>query len=51
MTRMKWLAAFLLVCGIAMVRAPKQPQRARRLLFASLIYLPVVLLTMVVNRI
>ena len=45
------LGLVLLACGIAMVRAPKQPQRARRLLFASLVYLPVVLLTMVVDRI
>jgi heme O synthase-like polyprenyltransferase len=45
------LGLVLLACGIAMVRAPKQPQRARRLLFASLIYLPVVLLIMVVDRI
>lgn len=45
------LGLVLLAYGIAMVRAPKQPQRARRLLFASLIYLPVVLLMMVVNRI
>jgi len=45
------LGLALLACGIAMVRAPEQPQRARRLLFASLVYLPVVLLMMVVNRI
>jgi len=45
------LGLILLACGVAMVRAPKQPQRARRLLFASLIYLPVVLLIMVVDRI
>ena len=45
------LGLVLLACGIAMVRAPRQPRRARRLLFASLIYLPVVLLMMVVNRI
>ena len=45
------LGLVLLGCGIAMVRAPGQPQRARRLLFASLVYLPVVLLIMVVDRI
>ena len=45
------LGLVLLACGIAMVRAPEQPQRARRLLFASLVYLPAVLLMMVVNRI
>ena len=45
------LGLVLLACGFAMVRAPKQPHRARRLLFASLVYLPVVLLMMVVNRI
>ncbi len=36
--------------GIAMVRAPEAPQPARRLLFASLVYLPVVLLMMVVDK-
>jgi protoheme IX farnesyltransferase len=45
------LGLALLACGIAMVRAPEQPHRARRLLFASLVYLPVVLLLMVVDRI
>jgi protoheme IX farnesyltransferase len=45
------LGLALLACGIAMVRAPEQPHRARRLLFASLVYLPVVLLMMVVDRI
>jgi heme o synthase len=45
------LGLVLLACGIAMVGAPGQPQPARRLLFASLVYLPVVLLMMVVNRI
>jgi heme o synthase len=45
------LGLVLLACGIAMVRAPGQPQPARRLLFTSLVYLPVVLLMMVINRI
>jgi heme o synthase len=37
--------------GIAMVRAPEQPKPARRLLFASLVYLPIVLLMMVVDKV
>jgi protoheme IX farnesyltransferase len=45
------LGAGMLAFAIAMVRAPGRAQAARRLLFASLVYLPVVLLMMVVDRI
>ena len=41
----------MLLFGVAMVREPKRAQAARRLLFASLIYLPVVLLMMVIDKI
>jgi len=41
----------MLSYGIAMVRSPGQPQPARRLLFASLVYLPIVLLMMVVDKV
>jgi protoheme IX farnesyltransferase len=54
LTYMAVAAAFGLAMfgyGIAMVRAPEQPRPARRLLFASLIYLPVVLLMMVVDKV
>jgi protoheme IX farnesyltransferase len=37
--------------GVAMVRAPGRAQAARRLLFASLIYLPIVLLMMVIDKV
>ncbi|MFZ1887003.1 MAG: heme o synthase [Candidatus Binataceae bacterium] len=43
--------AAMLLFGVAMVRAPKRAQSARRLLFASLIYLPIVLLMMVIDKI
>lgn len=43
--------AAMLLFGIAMVRAPGRAQAARRLLFASLIYLPIVLLMMVIDKI
>jgi heme o synthase len=45
------LGAGMLGFAIAMVRAPGRAQAARRLLFASLVYLPVVLLMMVIDRI
>ncbi len=41
----------MLAFGVAMVRAPEKPQSARRLLFASLVYLPVVLLMKVVDKV
>ncbi len=44
------LGAAMLACGYAMVRAPQKAQAARRLLFASLFYLPIVLLVMVLDR-
>ncbi|HVA76665.1 MAG TPA: heme o synthase [Candidatus Binataceae bacterium] len=43
--------AAMLLLGIAMVRAPGRAQAARRLLFASLIYLPIVLLMMVIDKV
>ncbi|MGC1343564.1 MAG: hypothetical protein WA854_14625, partial [Candidatus Binataceae bacterium] len=43
--------AAMLIFGVAMVRAPRRAQAARRLLFASLIYLPIVLLMMVIDKI
>ncbi len=45
------LGAGMLAFGIVMVRNPNQPQPARRLLFASLVYLPIVLLMMVVDKV
>ena len=45
------LGLAMLAYGIAMVRAPGRPQPARRLLFASLVYLPIVLLMMVVDKV
>ncbi len=44
------LSAGMLGFGIAMVSAPDEPHPARRLLFASLVYLPIVLLMMVVDK-
>jgi protoheme IX farnesyltransferase len=44
------LGAGMLAYGIAMVRRPGDASAARRLLFASLIYLPAVLLAMVLDR-
>ncbi|MGH7780074.1 MAG: heme o synthase [Candidatus Binataceae bacterium] len=41
----------MIMFGVAMVRAPGRAQAARRLLFASLIYLPIVLLMMVIDKI
>jgi protoheme IX farnesyltransferase len=43
--------AAMLLYGVAMVRAPGRAQAARRLLFASLVYLPIVLLMMVIDKI
>ncbi len=44
------LGAALFGFGCAMVRAPGRAQAARRLLFASIVYLPIVLLAMVLDR-
>ena len=41
-----WMLAF----GISMVRAPGSSKAARRLLLASLVYLPIVLLVLVLDR-
>ncbi|MHB8382284.1 MAG: heme o synthase [Candidatus Binataceae bacterium] len=43
--------AAMLLLSVAMVRAPGRAQAARRLLFASLIYLPVALLMMVIDKV
>jgi protoheme IX farnesyltransferase len=45
------LGAAMLGCGYAMVRAPGKAQAARRLLFASLFYLPIVLLVLVLDKV
>jgi len=42
-----WMLAF----GVAMVRAPGNSKAARRLLLASLVYLPIVLLVLVLDRV
>jgi heme O synthase-like polyprenyltransferase len=41
-----WMLAF----GVSMVRAPGSSKAARRLLLASLVYLPIVLLVLVLDR-
>jgi heme O synthase-like polyprenyltransferase len=45
------LGAAMLVFGLAMVRAPENLGKARRLLLASLVYLPIVLLVLVLDRV
>jgi heme o synthase len=45
------LGAAMLACAIAMVRAPARAAAARRLLYASLFYLPIILLVLVLDRI
>jgi protoheme IX farnesyltransferase len=42
-----WMLAF----GVAMVRAPGDAKAARRLLLASIVYLPIVLLVLVLDRV
>ncbi|HUY28661.1 MAG TPA: heme o synthase [Candidatus Binataceae bacterium] len=44
------LGLAMLAFALAMIRAPGRAQAARRLLFASLIYLPIVLLMMVIDK-
>jgi len=44
------LGAGMLMFGFAMVRSPASLRAARRLLFASLVYLPIVLLVLVLDR-
>ena len=44
------LGVAMLGFAVAMIRAPGRAQAARRLLFASLIYLPIVLLMMVIDK-
>ncbi len=45
------LGATMLVCAVAMVRAANTVAAARRMLFASLVYLPVVLLVLVLDKV
>jgi protoheme IX farnesyltransferase len=45
------LGAAMLMFGFAMVRAPENATAARRLLLASLVYLPIVLLALVLDRV
>jgi len=45
------LALWMLAFGIAMVRAPGNSKAARRLLLASIVYLPIVLLVLVLDRV
>jgi protoheme IX farnesyltransferase len=45
------LAIWMLAFGVAMVRAPRNAKAARRLLLASLVYLPIVLLVLVLDRV
>lgn len=45
------LGVWMLAFGIAMVRAPGNSKAARRLLLASLVYLPIVLLVLVLDRV
>jgi protoheme IX farnesyltransferase len=45
------LAVWMLAFGVAMVRAPGNSKAARRLLLASLVYLPIVLLVLVLDRV
>ena len=42
-----WMLAF----GITMVRSPGNSKAARRLLLASIVYLPIVLLVLVLDRV
>jgi protoheme IX farnesyltransferase len=44
------LGAAMLACAIAMIRAVDNAAAARRVLFASLVYLPVVLLALVLDQ-
>ena len=45
------LGAAMLTFGFAMVRAPENLSAARRLLLASIVYLPIVLLVLVLDRV
>jgi protoheme IX farnesyltransferase len=45
------LGGAMLLFGIAMVRAPENLSAARRLLLASIVYLPIVLLVLVLDRV
>ena len=45
------LGVWMLVFGVAMVRSPGNSKAARRLLLASLVYLPIVLLVLVLDRV
>src|SRR5271163_420636 len=45
------LGFWMLAVGVAMVRAPGSAKAARRLLLASIVYLPIVLLVLVLDRV
>ena len=45
------LGLWMLAVGVAMVRAPGSAKAARRLLLASIVYLPIVLLVLVLDRV
>src|SRR5271154_5888216 len=45
------LGVWMLAVGVAMVRAPGSAKAARRLLLASIVYLPIVLLVLVLDRV
>jgi protoheme IX farnesyltransferase len=45
------LGLWMLMFGVAMVRSPGNSKAARRLLLASLVYLPIVLLALVLDRV
>jgi len=45
------LGAAMLACAYATVRAPNRASPARRLLFATLLYLPIMLLVMVLDKV
>ncbi len=45
------LGAAMMMFGVAMVRSPENSTAARRLLLASIVYLPIVLLVLVLDRV
>jgi protoheme IX farnesyltransferase len=45
------LGVAMLMFGVAMVRSPENSTAARRLLLASIVYLPIVLLVLVLDRV
>jgi heme O synthase-like polyprenyltransferase len=45
------LGVWMLAFGVTMVRSPGNSKAARRLLLASIVYLPIVLLVLVLDRV